>query len=286
VGTVFGLAVSGLPCKQLALSLRFDPAAGTRVHTISSSELLAQVVNTGKAPTDTSIVEARRLESTTRFVDAVDGQRRSVYLQYDSVRTRTRVQGSLWRDVEPTERDLASVRTVLDDKMRILSAEFVDVPHLDAPYSEMVRGLGGGAYMPLPEEELAVGDKFAAALRAPTRPLLALSVDNGLPLPGELAFDGTVSLDSVVGRMADTLVYMTAIGRLVPEPFDPGGTHAAVYASGRGSLAATLVWSTAWDAYVTGAVRAVTDVELRRRDDRSLVSSVRLDVTTQFQVRL
>jgi hypothetical protein len=287
VGATSALATWALPyVGQSTLSLRFDPTTATRVNTISSSDLTLQIVEFADNGSDTSVVRGTRLESATRFVDAVDGYRYSVYLQYDSVRTRIRSGESPWRELQATDRDLASVRAVLDDKLRVMNAEFVDLPHLDAPRSELARGLAGVLLLALPDGEISVGGTFEVEPNVSARVFMGLGNDYGVGPGEDLMFRGSASLDSQMVRMRDTLTYLTIGTQMQRRRFGTPSDQESSYAEGWGSLAASLVWSSSWDAYVLGAVRVVADMEVRRRSDRSLLSRVRFDVTTRFQVRL
>lgn len=286
VGALLCIGVLGARSSdQVGAALRFDPAVGSRVHSLARSELTMVSVKGSRMAADTTTATARRFESATRFVDGADNGRYSIYLLYDSVRTRVREGRSLWRDVPPTRRDLAASRAVLDESMRVLSAEFVDAPHLSASHAELLRALAGTAYVVIPAGEYEVGGAVAVEVRLPVRVFMGLAERFGVRPEEEFLFRSRLSLDSVLHRASDTLSYVTVIGRL--------DEHHAEHAKENperpvvsGTLAATMVWSSEWDAFVTGAMRILVRFNGRDEADRMKLSWVRFDVTTQFQVRL
>ncbi len=284
--TLAWLPSAALPCQGQSVSLGFDPKPLTRVVTVSSSEvvLCAEDASPGPARADTVVVKV--LEGVTRFIDAADLGAYSVFLQYDSVRARRRSEGARWRSLEASDRQRASVRALLNARMRVTSAEFVELPHLDAARSEMMRGLAGGVHFALPDTAVHVGSSWTGdvgmslALVAWARGAFDVSFGD------ELVSRMSATLDSMRVRGIDTLAFLTLRGRFAPQsvdvlPEDDGRTAVA-----RGWLAATLTWSSGWDAYVTGAVRSTVDVELRGGGARRGGLTVRIHVTTQFQVRV
>ncbi len=269
---------------QTAQEIRFDPATGSRVHTIWQTKILMSVVGAGLNPMDTVVVEATRLESVTRFVDAAGGGRYSVELQYDSVRARKRLRGGTWQDVEPSDLEVASVRALLDDRARVLDAEFVYLPHMRASRGEVMRGFVGGTYMHLPEDPVAADSEWSAVLRIPLTALASVGGPEGIPSAGELVAPVTARLDSTTIRQTDTLTYISLQGSIASTVGDGGGLHAGIAAGG--SVAATLVWSSGWDAYVTGAVRGlVAFTRVQHRESELAVPELRFDMITQFHVR-
>jgi hypothetical protein len=85
-------------------------------------------------------------------------------------------------------------------------------------------------------------------------------------------------------RQTDTLAYISLQGTIVSTVDRGGDSHTGIAAGG--SVAATLVWSSGWDAYVTGAVRGlVAFTRPQNRETELAASELRFDMTTQFQVR-
>jgi hypothetical protein len=271
---------------QVSYSLRYAPRAPIRIHTISRSDILMTVTQEPGGG-DPLSVEASRLEGMTQFFDAQAGDRYLVELHYDSLRARLRPVGGTWRDVTAEAGELGVVRAVLTDRLEVLEAEFVDMPHLQATNGQMARCLGGGHLLTLPEIPIAVGASWAADLSYPLNAFAAIGREDGVPAGGELRSEATATLDSVVTRPADTLYYVTARGNFMSAvlPASAGGESVSVTAGG--SLAAMMVWSSAWSAFVSGATRAVILMDIRSDPtEGNAVTHVRFDVTTLSQVRM
>lgn len=281
------LLVAGVsPCMgQRTQPMRFDPSAATRVHTIISSEIVIDVLEGSTDHDEPRRLAARRLESVTRFVDDVGGEFYSIMLQYDSVRAWVEKLGSLWAYREVADRELESVRAVVDGRMQVVTAEFVNRTHLGATRSELVRGLGGGIHVTLPEGGVSPGSTWTTEIGVSLMVLSELDVPENIPTEGEILGSAHARLDSVTIVPGDTISFLTLWANLEPGSFRSaaGRTRGA---SVDGWVSATMVWSASWDAFVTGAVRTVVELDAYDTPDRTGRSRVRFDVTTQFQVRL
>jgi hypothetical protein len=277
---------AGVPCHGQAISLRFDPEILTRVVTVSRSDIVIVVEDTSATAGRADTVFVRLLEGVTRFVDAVDRGIYSIFLQYDSVRARQRTEDLLWRSVGGGARERASVRALLDNRMRVTSAEFVDLPHLAASRSEMLRGLAGGLHLALPDTAVRVGSAWMGELRMSLAAHGRAAGSLGMPAGGEIVSRISVKLDSARVRGIDTLAYLTLRGRFAPQSIGVAAQDEGRVAVAQGSVSATMAWSTSWDAYVTGAVRSDIQVDLRQAGDLRMSPRVRIYVTTQFQVRV
>ncbi|MFC1640227.1 hypothetical protein ACFL3B_05650 [Gemmatimonadota bacterium] len=264
---------------QAEYSFRFHAAVGDRVHTISRSDIFMRAVRGYGSALDSVTVESERMESLTSWVEATSGGRFSALLVYDSIMARTRSRGGRWLDITPTVREGAISRVVLTNRFEVLGAEFVDVPHLDASVAEVMRGVGAGVHLELPENPVSVGQAWSVDLTYPLTVLSGLGRDEGVPISGGLETNAVAKLDSVVFRVSDTLAYMTVVGQFVPKSDD-----GIVFLSG--NLASTLVWSSGWPAYASAATRAIVVVQRRRsRSDPVNVLRVRFDIFTQTRVR-
>ena len=260
-------------------SFRFHAAVGTSVHTISRSDILMHAVRGNGGTLDSVTVESQRSESLTRWVEASSSGRFSAILVYDSVRVRTSTTGGRWLDISPTEREEATSRVVLTDRMEVLGAEYLDSPHLDASVAEVMRGAGAGVHLELPANPVSVGEEWAVDPSFPLTVLSGLRRNEGVPISGGLVATATARLDSVVFRGSDTLAYIVVVGRFMPRLEDGNLTMS-------GSIASTLVWSSGWRAYASAATRAVVFVQTRRsRDDPETTLRMRFDILTQTRVQ-
>ena len=151
------IAATAEPCFSQTTQLRFDPRVATRVQTVARSDIKLDIL---ESPEGSRRAAASRLESVTRFVDDADRGLYSIVLQYDSVRSRVEKYGSLWADREAEARELESVRAVVDGRLNVVGAEFERSLHLDGTEAEMVRGLGGGVHLRLPEEDVSAGTRW------------------------------------------------------------------------------------------------------------------------------
>jgi len=235
---------------------------------------------------DTLIVEALRLESMTQYVDAGDAGRYLVELHYDSLRSRMRPVGGAWRELRASEKEAAVVRILLDQQMRVLEAEFVDSPHLQASRAHKTRGLIGGITPTLPEEPLTIGVPWSTEVAFPLSPLGRVGQEEGVPADGELRSLAQAVLDSAVIRGRETLFYMTIRGSFVPAEFTSTDGDQATVVSVGGSVASMMIWSSTRNAIVSSATRAVVEMDIGDPGTPNSGSHVRFDVTTYTQVRM
>ena len=266
--------------------LQYAPVIPARISLVSRSEITMIVMPTGQALPDTLTIEATRLEGATQFVDAAASGRYSIVLQYDSVRARMRPRGGLWQDLEVEEYEIATVRAVLNERLEVLQAEFLNSPHLQASKADMVRGLIGGVLVTLPAGPVARGDPWMTEVAYPLAFLGSIAEEEGAPHHGELTAHATAQIDSLAQYGGDTLYYVTVRGSFVPAPFNSllSGVPAAVTVEG--SFAAMLVWSSTWNAFISSAARAVLRMDIRDLQGGATGSQVRFDVITRSQVRL
>ncbi len=275
------IVATAAPCSSQTTQLRFDPRVATRVQTVARSDIEFDILESTEGSRRAA---AYRLESVTRFVDHADRGLYSIVLQYDSVRSRVEKYGSLWADREAEDRELESVRAVVDGRLSVVGAEFERSLHLDATQAEMVRGLGGGVHLRLPEEGVSAGYRWMSEMDVSLLVLSGLDVPHEIPTGGELTTLAYATVDSLKLRGADTLAYISVWGNLDTSTLS-GAVGQVIPTTIDGWVGATLVWSSGWDAYVTGAVRMVVGLTSEATSARSARSRVRFDVTTQFQVR-
>ncbi len=266
--------------------LRYAPDTPMRVNLVSRSEIVMKAIPSGPRTVDTLTVEATRLESATQYADAAEGGRYSIELHYDSVRARMRPVGGLWRQLEASEKEVATVRALLDERMRVLQAEFLYSPHLQDSSAHLTRGLTGGVLLTLPAEPVAVGVPWATDVAYPLSALGGIGREEGVPEQGELRSLATAVLDSVVRRGDDILYYVTARGTFAPMRYAStlGGDRASIVAAG--SFAAMAVWSSRWSAFVSSASRVLAQIDVQDPLNTATVSQVRFDVIIRAQVRM
>ncbi len=239
----------------------------------------------GGGDSDPVAIEATRLEGVTqRVVEAVDG-RYSVRIRFDSVRARMRPLGGAWRDMAPSARERGVARVVMDDRLRVLAdAEFIDLPNVGVANSEVLRGVGSGFQVTFPEQPVTEGETWTAELIFPLRVLSAFGSEVGVPLSEELTSTALFTLDSLVTRGRDTLSFLNIRGRFDQRTRVPGSGSGMTGVDG--SVGANMIWSSAWNAFVSGAARVVAQLTFPRDPSNpSAMSRVALDLTTQSQLR-
>jgi len=286
VALLLALGAVGSACAQDEHVLQYAPAIPARVSLVSRSEITMIVMPTGRALLDTLTIEATHREGATQFVEAAAVGRYSIVLQYDSVRTRMRPRGGLWQDLEVEEHGIATVRAVLNERLEVLQAEFLNSPHLQASKADMVRGLIGGVLITLPAGPVVRGEPWTTEVAYPLAFLGSIAEEEGVPHHGELTAHATALIDSLAQRSGDTLYYVIVRGSFLPASFNSllSGVPAAVTADG--SFAAMLVWSSTWNAFISGAARAVLRMDIRDLQGGATGSQVRFDVITRSQVRM
>jgi len=283
---VLAVALGGRANAQVAYTLRYAPRMATRIHTITRSDMLMTVTHE-PGPGVPLTVEATRLEGMTQFSDSQAGTRNLVELHYDSLRARLRPVGGTWRDLAAAEEDLGVVRAVVSDKLDIIEAEFVNKPHIQETKGHMGRALGAGQVLTLPEVPQRVGASWTADLLYPLNAFAQVGREDGTPSKGELQSRVMAMLDSVIDRSADTLFFITVRGKFMPASFTSSVDGESVSVTAGGSLAGTMVWSSAWSTFVSGATRAVIAMDVRSDiSDETDVAHIRFDVTTRSQVRM
>ncbi|UCD24063.1 MAG: hypothetical protein JSW51_13710 [Gemmatimonadota bacterium] len=270
---------------QASHALSFNPKPPVRVNQISRSEILMLVPPGAQQLGDTLTVEALRLESMTQYVDAADTDRFLIELHYDSLRSRMRPVGGVWLELEASETEMAVVRVLLDRHLRVLEAQFVDRPDLRASRAHMTRGLAGSIRPTLPEGPVAIGDSWSTDVAFALSQLRSIGREEGVPADGELLSNANAVLDSALIRGAETLYYVTVRGSFIPANFTATLGDQETVVSVGGSLAAMMIWSSTWNAFVSSASRVVLDMDVRDPTSRDPGSTVRFDITTNTQVR-
>ncbi|UCG87069.1 MAG: hypothetical protein JSW71_00540 [Gemmatimonadota bacterium] len=278
--------LTGSARAQAEHSLRYAPDIPARVNLISRSEITMTIMPTGQELLDTLTIEAIHLESATLFSDAAANGRFSVVLQYDSVRARMRPQGGLWQQLEVAEEETATVRAVLDERLQVLQAEFLDSPHLQASRAHMARGLNGGLLLALPVGLVTQGMPWTVDVTYPFSTLRSIGQEEGVPRHGELTAHATARIDSLASHGSDTLYYLTVRGSFVPAQFASRLSGTTAVTTAAGSFAAMMVWSSARSVFVSSASRVVLRLDVGDSQRGETSSQVRFDVITRSQVRM
>jgi hypothetical protein len=123
----------------------------------------------------------------------------------------------------------------------------------DAEVLRALTGWLGGLGFAFPDAPVPTGTKFDTGARLAFS--AELSADSSLPLREMVMGDLELTVDSLTDRGTDTLVHFSFGGLFAPRDTRTTGEDGAVGASFTGAYAGRLIWSTGWDAFVSGAAR-------------------------------
>jgi hypothetical protein len=270
---------------QEPVTLHYAPRVGALVRTItrSTGTITLRALDATVQPVGDSVMgEMRSWAGITRRVLEGTDSTRVVEVSYDSLKTQARLTGQEWKENALAEADKAALNLTLNDQLHTLAG-----------------GSGGLAADPVANTGIASW-RGVELPGHPVSPGAMWVVQTGYHLPGQLGdlldvsvrdsimANATVRLDSVVPQARDTLMYLTVRETLGPItlPATDAGTAATVELAG--SQAASLVWSTGWNAFVSGASQARVIGRLRSvtAGGAMRASQITWNLSTTLQVRL
>jgi hypothetical protein len=245
---------------QQTIQLRYRPEVGRTVRTVSWHEIAMTIGDLpvpGDADSDTLRLDVEMLQSVTERVREGLGGRYVVERWIDSTRSRMRAMSGSWRDVDLDSLGVGAAHLEINERFQV--QEFgLTRGDTAGPVTEWLRNPAGTFELSFPEAAVAVGDSWSTEL---VMPLTTAGVE--LEEPGadvakgaELVARVNVTLDSLVIRGVDTLAYLRARGSFLPLSVSQAAEVSEGSASIRGAFAGNLIWSTGWDAWVSGAARA------------------------------
>ena len=269
---------------QEPVTLRYTPRVGALVRTITRSNgtITLRALDAAAQPVGDSVMgEMRSWAGITRRILEGTDTSRVVEVSYDSLKTQTRLSGQQWKETALGEADKVALNVTLNDQLHPISGNggLAADPVANGGVASW-RGVG------LPGHPVSPGAMWVVqtGYHLPTQlgDLLDVSVRDSI-----LA-NATVRLDSVVPQTRDTLMYLTVRETLGPITLPGTDAGAAATVEVAGSQAATLVWSTAWNAFVSGASQARVIGRLRSvsADGTPRASRITWNVSTTLQVRL
>lgn len=270
---------------QEPVTLRYAPRIGAMVRTItrSSGTIALRALDAAAEPVGDSVMgEMRSWGGITRRVLTGTDTTRMLEVSYDSLKTQARLAGQQWKETALSEADKVALSVTLDDQLRPIAGSGGGL----AADPVANGGIASWRGVPLPGHPVSPGAMWVVqtGYHLPTQlgDLLDVSVRDSI------VANATVRLDSVVPQAEDTLMYLTVRETLGPItlPATDAGTPATIELAG--SQAATLVWSTVWNAFVSGASQARVVGRLRSvsAGGTPRASAITWNVSTQLQVRL
>jgi hypothetical protein len=109
-----------------------------------------------------------------------------------------------------------------------------------------------------------------------------------MPVEPEVLARSTITLDSLVVRPTDTLAYLRVQGSFLPAGPTEGEVGDAMLAGITGAFGGSYIWSTGWNAFVSGALRTRATLTMERSEEIEqtvLEVTLSIDHSTRFQVR-
>ncbi len=278
-------SLMALPLRaQQPVTLRYAPRVGALVRTITRSDgtITLRALDAAAQPVGDSVMgQMRSWAGITRRVLEGTDRTRTVEVSYDSLKTQTRLVGQQWKETALSEADKVALNVTLDDQLRPVAG-------------------GGGGLAADPVANGGIATWRGVALPGhPVSPGAMWVVQTGYRLPTQLGdlldvsvgdsiiANATVRLDSVVPQTRDTLMYLTVRETLGPITLPATDAGAAATVQLAGSQAASLVWSTGWSAFVSGASQARVLGRLRSvaADGTARASQIMWNLSTTLQVR-
>ncbi|HWP38884.1 MAG TPA: hypothetical protein VNL18_15165 [Gemmatimonadales bacterium] len=266
---------------QDARPLRYAPRTGTVVHTLFNSRvsLVYRDVTGGVTATDSVVGEYTALGAVGQRV--IDGSTtpRALDVRLDSLRTRARLVGQAWKETALSDSLRPTMRVMVDERLRL-----GPMPPAGSSQVGLVRSFGWMG-IEFPEEAVAPAGRWTT--RAVARLPRELAALHEVEMPDSLDVIQSVVLDSISARGTDTLLYFSFQGSIGPSmvPGRDAGDTASV--SLAGAQAGSLIWSTAWQSFVSGASQTRVRARLRVVSGRGGREAELLwTVTTRIQVRI
>jgi hypothetical protein len=253
------------------------------VQFVSETRLNTVVVGFPSLPDSTTIESTWRTVATQR-VGEIRGADRVVSETFDSSRARARVGTGPRADVPVAGVEGLSGRWLLSDRLEVVALTAGQGG--DSAYLDALTATQGGLAITLPENPVGVGQEWTTRFRFPLG--AHLGATGKVAAYGSMVGRATISVDSLVARGTDSLVYLTA--RAVADPSSlplvaEGGTGTGTFSGG---FAAALVWSTGWNAVVSAATngRITGTVKVERGDAPPVNGALSITISGRHQVRL
>ena len=278
---------------QESILMRYRPQPRTRMHTLwrTISRNTLREGAPGVPALDSIMVETHTLTSLTTNVREAQFTRFVVDVTHDSTRARTRATGGAWRDIPELKRRTMTAQITVDDRLRVLDAKRTRGDTLTLSEEQQMRAFLSGLEFALPEQPVTVGDTVTSDIVLQVdRPLgfgSATPMLEYFQTEPEIVVRSTLTLDSLLPRDLDTLAFLTVRGQFVPTEVDASTEEVYVAVTVTGAFGGSLIWSTGWNAFVSGAVRTRTTqaVEYDPLQPGDVAMTMEMDRSTSFQVR-
>lgn len=283
---------------QQALRLRYQPQLGSLLHRLVWTEgtVAFGEGSMGQPLSDSVVIELSGLHSVTQVARAREGASYVVQVQLDSGRIRMRPQGGGWKLVAADTLGPKTATFVYDDRLRVQQVRGVGGDSVPASLARELRNGLPGFEAALPEAAVAAGGSWTSDIVFPLGELIPLDLEDlptTVPAGTEFVVRARFQLDSLMVRAGDTIAFVSVAGNFMPMTVSVSPASGRSNARVSGAFSGRLIWSTAWSAYVSGAIR--TRVHIAQQQDLAMTGQpadpealnviVRLEVTQRFQVR-
>jgi hypothetical protein len=281
MGIVFvlgGMAPCALTA-QASMNLTFHPQVGTFVRWIYDTRGEYVYRDFPLIIDSTTAEVVARVGLTRRIVEHL-GEAYLAGLTVDSAKAQYRITGRDWR---PLVRDSGSTSAdyLVDQQHAISPVEREGGP----PSLDRVLGVAGAIQVSLPPQPILEGDRWEAQVVYPFT--TETPGDSSVTITVTLSGPASATLDSTVVRQSDTLAYVSVNGAFQPStvqsihPINNAPTNVEFW----GSHASSMVWSTGWQTWVSGA----TTVRIHERIEAPVGTDakdarVQADLSTRFRL--
>lgn len=271
---------------QQPVTFQFGAQPGSAARAILSSRgsmVFHEINEAGQRIGDSVMGEMTSVAGVTHRVLGIEGGSYAVEVRYDSLKTRARLLGQAWQEDVWMGLGQEPARVTLDVHLR--PADGASGGALP-PDPVANGGISSWRGVELPDRPVAPGDTWTVTTVYRLPGQLGQLLD--IAIRDSLIATATVRLDSVTVRPTDSLMYLT-VQQTLPAATLPAldaGDSATVALVG--SQAASLVWSTGWNAYVSGAsqARLVGRLQSRNAAGTPRMAEIHWTLATRLQVRL
>lgn len=275
------LVLAPRPSLAQQVTLRFNPGGGMSFHTLTEMHAFTTLVGFPAVPDSARFETVERRGETIRSEARAEGGW-TVTATVDSVKRRTRPVDGAWRDLTDSALAGHTARAAVNDRLHIVA-----IDSQGASDAEILRAIDGSVAdlsFALPDRPIAAGDTVATGARL----LFTAGTPDAAGAEAEATLGGDLTLvvDSIAPSPGDTLTYFSFHGELTPMTVQSQGESGNGSGAYSGAFAGRLIWSQAWNAFVSGVSRVRVSARLHRESAAGAFDATETwDVTTTHQVR-
>ena len=269
---------------QGQVRLTYHPGPGIQVMTVNDVRMSSVMFGFPSLPDSTVIDSDWRTVQVMRVLEVM-GDRRRMRFSIDSTRAHSRIAPSPRADVPLIGVEGLAIDALVGPRLDIQSAKASSMGVADSEFVAVLRARMAGLEFQFPTDPIAPGFNWDSPLQFPLGAYL--TVGGKLTAVESLRGTATVILDSVKARGTDTLAYLSVSGTFEPKKVAIAGEGGVGTGQVTGRIAAALLWSTGWNAVVSGATNGRFEIKLHMdKADGPFDGSVSLFISVRQQVRL